>query len=217
MSELPNPRNLLHDNDIRFVEFASGLSDSDWSQQSLCTAWSNHEVLAHMVLGYRASPAAVARGMARHRGSFDQANAALAVDLAQRHSPAELIEEFAALTDRPRGIGRLFPRRLLLGDHVIHELDIAFGLGDRPVIEAKALVVVLNTQVRVPNPFVPAAAWARGLNLHATDVDWAHGTGSLTVAGAAAQLASVLAGRPRALDQLSGNGVDELRARISVA
>jgi uncharacterized protein (TIGR03083 family) len=208
------PRNLLRDNDIRFVEFATGLSDTDWSRQSLCTEWSNHEVLAHLVVGYQASLATLFLGMARRCGSFDRANAALATDLAQRRSPAELIEEFHALTDRPRGIGRLIPPRLLLGDHVIHELDIAFALDKQPAVEAAALVAVLNTQVRFPNPFVPAAARARGLNLLATDVDWVHGKGSLTAAGGAAQLASVLAGRPWALDQLSGDGVDELRTRL---
>lgn len=215
MSETLNPRNRLHDNAIRFVEFAADLSDSDWSRQSLCTEWNNHEVLAHLVLGYRTSPLTLALGIARHCGSFDRANAVLAAELAQRHGPAELIDEFAALIDRPRGIGRIFPRRLLLGDHVIHELDIAFALGRQSEVESAALIAVLNTQVRVPNPFVPAAAWARGLNMHATDADWAHGEGERTVAGGAAQLASVLAGRPWALHQLSGNGVDELRARIS--
>jgi uncharacterized protein (TIGR03083 family) len=214
MFETIDPRNLLHDNDIRFVEFAAGLSDTDWSQQSLCTEWSNHEVLAHLVLGYRTSPATLTLGIARHCGSFDRANASLAAELAQWQSPAELIDEFAALIDRPRGIGRIFPRRLLLGDHVIHELDIAFALDRQPAVAANALVAVLNTQVRFPNPFVPAAARARGLNLLATDVDWAHGEGGWTVAGGAAQLASVLAGRPCALHQLSGNGVDELRTRL---
>jgi uncharacterized protein (TIGR03083 family) len=208
-------RNLLHDNDIRFVEFASGLSDTDWSRQSLCAEWNNHEVLAHLVLGYRASPATLTVGIARHCGSFDRANAALAAELAQRRSPAELIEEFAALIERPRGIGRVIPPRLLLGDHVVHELDIAFTLATQPSVGSTALKAVLNTQVRVPNPFVPAAAWARGLSLRATDVDWAHGEGGREVAGGAAQLASVLAGRPWALDQLSGTGVEELRARIS--
>lgn len=214
MSETFKSRNLLHNNGIRFAAFAAGLSDADWSRQSLCTRWNNHEVLAHLVLGYRASPATLALGIARHRGSFDRANAALATEFAQRQRPAELIAEFAALIDRPRGIGRVFPQRLLLGDHVIHELDIAFALGRQSGVESTALIAVLNTQVRVPNPFVPAAATARGLSLRATDANWAYGEGGRTVAGGAAHLASVLAGRPWALERLSGKGVDDLRARI---
>jgi uncharacterized protein (TIGR03083 family) len=208
------PRNRLRDNDIRFIEFARGLSDADLSRPSLCSEWTNHEVLTHLVVGYMTSPVAVATGMARHSGSFNRANAALARDLAQRQGPAALTDDFTMLMDRPRGVGRVFPRRLLLGDHVIHELDIVIALDREPTIDAGVLVAVLNTQVRVPNPFVPAAARARGLGLRATDADWAHGDGGPEVAGGAAQLASVLAGRPWALDLLSGHGVEALRARL---
>lgn len=209
------PREQLSANDIRFVSVARDLSDAEWSLPSLCSKWSNHEVLAHLVLGYRASVGALAAGMVRHRGSFDRANAALAAELARRHSPTELIDEYAALIRRPRGVGRVFPRRLLLGDHVIHELDIVFAVGRRPGIDLTTLVAVLNTQVRVPNPFVPAAARARGLTLCATDTDWIHGDGARKVCGDCAALASVLAGRWRALDLLSGDGVEVLRDRIS--
>jgi uncharacterized protein (TIGR03083 family) len=210
---MPMLRNLLRANDLRFIEVAENWSDAQWSQPSLCSEWSNHEVLAHLVLGYRASWMELAGGMVR-QGSFDRANRALATGVALQASPTELLEEFAALTDRPRGVGRVFPRRLLLGDHVIHELDIVFALDMAPAVAPDALVAVLKTQVRVPNPFVPAAARARGLQLCAPDVDWVHGASDLTVSGGAAQLASVLAGRPWALDQLTGNGVDVLRARL---
>jgi uncharacterized protein (TIGR03083 family) len=207
--------NMLHHNDLRFAEFASSLSDADWSRPSLCTRWSNHEVLAHLVVGYRAALAMLALGVLKHGGSFDRANAAFAAELAQHRSPAELIDEFAALAERSRGIGRVFPRRLLLGDHVIHELDITFALDREPTVDIDALVAVLNTEVRIPNPFVPAATRSRGLSLLATNADWAHGARGPTVTGGAAQLASVLAGRPWALDQLTGNGVGRLRTRIS--
>lgn len=208
-------RNLLHSNDIRFAEFAGTLSDADWSRPSLCTEWTNHEVLAHLVLGYRSSLTSLVVAVTRQRGSFDRANTRLAADLAQQRSPAELIDDFASLTDRPRGVGRVFPRRLLLGDHVIHELDIAFALGRPAGVAGAALRAVLDTQVRVPNPFVPAAALARGLNLYAAEIDWAYGSGDHRVSGGGAEIASALAGRPRALDQLTGAGVELLRARVS--
>jgi hypothetical protein len=170
-------------------------------------------VLAHLVYGYRASAADMTAEMARRRGSFNGANAALARTLAARKTPAELIDELEILIDAPRGIGRVFPPRLLLGDHVIHELDIAMSIGRESQVRAEALTAVLETQVRVPNPFIPARARARGLVLAATDVGWCHGTAGPRVTGRATHLASALAGRPRALDHLTGDGVATLRAR----
>jgi uncharacterized protein (TIGR03083 family) len=206
-------RELLRANDLRFLAVARGLSDRDWSRRSLCSEWTNHAVLAHLVVGCQVSPRTVALEIVRHRGSFDRSNAGLAQSLAAGRTPAELIDDFAALIDRPRGMGRIFPRRLLLGDHVIHELDIVLPLGSAPTVDPSVLAAVLQTQVRVPNPFVPAAARARGLRLRATDADWTHGAGGHCVSGEAAHLASALAGRRWALDQLTGDGVALLRDR----
>ncbi len=208
-------RDLLRSNDIRFRELASGFSADEWSQPSLCDGWSNHDVLAHLVIGYRAGAGVIAVEMLRHGGSFDHANAGLARSLAASGDPGELLDEFERLTDRPRGLGRYFPRRLLLGDHITHELDILFALDREPSIPADALVAVLNTQVAVPNPFVPAFANSRGLRLVATDADWTHGRQGPLVRGRAADLVSVLGNRPRMLPRLGGEGVGVLAARVS--
>ncbi len=208
------PGSLLQDNDFRFLTFARGLSKADWTQPSLCTEWTNHEVLAHLVVGYRTAPGALAGAIIRDRGSFDRANLRLARTLAAQRTPAELLGEFSALSQTPRGLARIFPRRLLLGDHVIHQLDITYGLGKDSTIDAEALLAVLDTQVRVPNPFVPAAARARGLTMRATDIGWVHDGKGPAVTGTAAHLASVLAGRPHALDRLCGDGVAILRSRL---
>jgi uncharacterized protein (TIGR03083 family) len=204
----------LRANDLRFIEVARSLSRQDWSRPSLCSQWSNHEVLAHLVIGYRISPGAIAVDTLRHRGSFDRSNAAQAKSVAAHYAPSGLIEEFAALIDRPRGVGRIFPRRLLLGDHVLHELDIILPLGLHPGVDPGVIAAILETQVRVPNPLVPAAARARGLTLRATDVDWTSEQGSRCVTGKAVHLASALGGRRWALDKLSGDGVAELRDRM---
>lgn len=211
---MPTPDSGLRDNDLRFLDFARELSDADWMRPSLCTGWTNHEVLAHLVVGYRISAGVLAAAMIRDRGSFDRANARLARSLAAQRNPRELIDDFSALTLARRGLGRVFPRRLLLGDHVIHELDITQALGMDSTVAPDALTAVLNTQVRVPNPFVPAAARARDLALRATDIGWSHGDADPEVAGIAADLASVLAGRPHALDRLHGDGVPTLRSRL---
>ncbi|MGB3334355.1 MAG: maleylpyruvate isomerase family mycothiol-dependent enzyme [Mycobacterium sp.] len=210
-------RKLLYQNDIRFLSAAREWSQTQWAQPSLCTHWANHDVLAHLALGYRASGTQMAVEMLRRGGSFDRANAVLAQRLAQRRSPAELLEDlenFATGMSAPRGLGRVFPRRLLLGDHVIHELDIRFALGLDSTIGPAQLAAVLDTQVHLPNPFIPSRAWARGLSLRAEDPHWKHGDGP-TVTGNAAHLASVLAGRPWALQHLYGDGVDVLRDRLA--
>ena len=130
-------------------------------------------------------------------------------------TPADLLDDFKRLTRRPRGLGRYFPPRLLLGDHITHELDMLFALGREPEIPAEALVAVLNTQVSLPNPFVPAFRNSRGLRLTAADADWTHGERGPIVRGPAADLVSVLGDRPAMLARLDGDGVDVLASRVS--
>jgi uncharacterized protein (TIGR03083 family) len=205
-------RDRLRANDARFHTLAADLSADEWSRPSLCDAWTNHEVLAHLVVGYSAGAAAVAAAMLRH-GSFDRANTELARSLAASRTPAELLDDFARLALHPKGLGRYFPSRLLLGDHITHELDVVFALGREPAIPADALVAVLKTQVSVPNPFVPAFRNSRGLHLVASDADWTHGEDGPRVRGRAADLVSVLGNRPARLDRLEGDGVDVLATR----
>ena len=75
-------RDLLRANDARFYALAAGFSAEAWSQPSLCDGWSNHDVLAHLVVGCSVGAAAVTAEMLRHSRSFDRANAALACALA---------------------------------------------------------------------------------------------------------------------------------------
>ncbi|BBY18443.1 maleylpyruvate isomerase family mycothiol-dependent enzyme [Mycolicibacterium litorale] len=202
-------------NDIRFCRLARTLSSDEWAHQSLCDDWSNHAVLAHLVIGYRTGISTTAAAILRQRGSFDRANTALACTLAEKVRPTELVDEFERLIERPRGLGRVFPRRLLLGDHITHELDIVFAVAREPAIPVTALRAVLDTQVAIPNPFVPAYRNSRGLRLRATDADWSHGVAGPVVEGRAADLVSVLGNRPHALPRLHGAGVDVLTSRLS--
>lgn len=204
----------LRDNDVRLVAFLRTLTAGQWEQPSLCTEWNNHHVLAHLVVGYSAALQSIAAATLRHGGSFDRANSAMARMLAGQRNPHTLIDDLGALTQQARGVGRIFPRRLLLGDHVVHELDIAYALGADSTVPAAVLATVLATAVRIPNPFVPARARARGLNLIATDAAWSHLGGGPAVTGQAGHLVSVLAGRPWALQHLTGSGVSILAARL---
>ena len=143
-------RDLLQENDQRFLDLAQGFSTDDWSRPSLCERWTNHEVLAHLVVGLSASCGPVVGAMVRHRGSFDDATVELARVLGAVLEPSELLDAFERLSREPRGLGRYFPSRMHLGDHVTHELDMVFALDREPEISADVLIAVLNTQVAVP-------------------------------------------------------------------
>ena len=208
-------REMLRGNDERFRLLAAGLGPDEWAHRSLCDEWSNHQVLAHLVVGYRSGAGLTMREILRRGGSFNRANTAMAWTLAEARSPAELLDEFGQLVHRPRGLARIFPPRLLLGDHITHELDILFALDRAPQIPDEAVTAVLNTQVALPNPFVPAFRNSRGLRLRAIDVEWAHGEEGPLVEGCAAELVSVLGNRPRMLPALSGDGVELLASRVS--
>jgi len=205
---------LLRANDRRFLALARDLTAAEWSAPSLCDEWTNHEVLAHLVAGYGGRLGVLVAEICRHRGSFDDANTDLARTLAATRSPAALLEDFARLADHRRGMGRYFPRTLFLGDHVTHELDILHALGREPAIPEAALVAVLNAQVTLPNPFVPALRNSRGLRLVATDAAWTHGREGPEVIGRAAELVSALGNRPRVLATLTGDGVAVLAERV---
>lgn len=197
----------------RFLAVAGTLRPDEWAAPSLCADWTNHDVLAHLVVGYGCAPGTFAAEIAGRRGSFNPANTALARALATSRDPAELLADFAALAERPRGIGRYFPPRMLLGDHVTHEIDILLAVDREPAVAHEALVDVLNTQVSLPNPFVSAFRNSRGPRLIATDTGWTHGDGPV-VEGSAAGLVSVLGNRPRALPALRGDGVATLSLRV---
>lgn len=207
-------RELLRANDLRLLTLASTLSLTEWAAPSLCDEWTNHDVLAHLVVGYRVRLGTFVAEIARRGGSFDGANTELARALAATRSPGDLLDDFAHLVDHPRGMGRYFPRSLLLGDHVTHELDIVLALDRVPDVSVDALVAVLKTQVSLPNPFVPAYRNSRGLRLTATDADWTHGVDGPEVMGRAADLVSVLGDRPSALARLNGDGVAVLSSRV---
>jgi uncharacterized protein (TIGR03083 family) len=207
-------RELLRANDLRFLALASTISTAEWAAPSLCDAWTNHDVLAHLVVGYRTRLGTLTAEMTRRGGSFDDANTELARGLAAVRCPADLLDDFAHLVDHPRGMGRYFPKSLLLGDHVTHELDIVLALDREPGVSGAALAAVLNTQVSLPNPFVPAYRNSRGLRLTATDADWRHGTDGPRISGRAADLVSVLGNRPSALARMNGDGVAVLSSRV---
>lgn len=206
-------RRLLAEHDRNLMAAFGSLTDAEWAHPSLCGGWTNRDVLAHLVIGCRLPVGQLAATMIRARCSFDQANDTAARNLAASASTAGLLDELARHLARTR---LLFPARFMLGDHLVHYLDIVLPLGRDPAVLPEACRVILQTEVSVPNPFVPARRHASGLRIEATDIGWDHGPpGAPLVQGTAAHLVSVLAGRPFALTGLHGPGTRALRHRVT--
>ncbi|MFF3752451.1 maleylpyruvate isomerase family mycothiol-dependent enzyme [Streptomyces sp. NPDC002018] len=208
-------RDLVRRQDEHFLAFAYSLTDDEWAAPSLCAGWTNKDVLAHLALGLQLPNTRLLAEMARRRGSFDTANDILTRAHAHRHSAAELIEQFDRGRDRPRGVGRLLPAPLLLGDHTVHHLDIALALDRSANLAPETANAVLHVEATIPNPFIPARKRSRNLHLTTTDTGWSAGSaGRPPARGPAEALISLLAGRGHARDRLTGAGAPMLAARL---
>ncbi|WP_229052481.1 maleylpyruvate isomerase family mycothiol-dependent enzyme [Aeromicrobium sp. Leaf350] len=192
------------------VQLLQELDDSEWDRPSLCDGWSVREVAIHVVsyddLGWSGLPMAFIRGGLR----VDSVNA-WAVARHASLSDDEVIE-LVRRCETPRGLTSAMKGAIALTDGLIHQQDIRRAL-DRPrEIPAERLLPALNFALKAPT--LPAKRNARGLRLVANDHDWARGPGD-EVTGPGESLLMAIAGRPAALDELSGPGLATLVDRVS--
>ncbi len=112
------------------------------------------------------------------------------------------------LTSHPPG-----PADTWLGETIVHGEDIRRPLGISREYPTAAVVRVADFY-KGSNLIVGAKKRIAGLRLRATDADWATGEGP-EVSGPVLALVLAMTGRTAALDDLSGDGVTELRSRMT--
>jgi uncharacterized protein (TIGR03083 family) len=131
------------------------------------------------------------------------------------HSPAEILAVFDEIhtKDIRRGISKVIKPNEGLVDHLIHHQDLRRPLGRPRAVPEDRLVAALEV---VPGlgGFVGAKKRVAGLRLAADDVDWSHGDGP-EVSGPGEAILLVSSGRPVALSELHGEGVEALRGRLA--
>lgn len=186
------------------------LSVEQWQTPSWCAGWSVEDLVAHLTATATATPASFFTGLAKNRFKFgDYVQAGIAG--AKGDNPAQTLANFAAQRDArtaPPG-----PLPSWLGEVIIHGEDIRRPLGIAHDYPSDALVTVANFYQN-SNMLIGAKKRISGLTLKAVDADWTHGTGPL-VEGRLIDLIMAMTGRVEAVDSLSGDGVDALRARCS--
>jgi uncharacterized protein (TIGR03083 family) len=194
------------------ADLLASLTTEQLTRQSLCDAWTMHEVAAHLATYLRFGQLKILACMLAYAGDFAPGNQRLARWYARRPT-ASLVELL-----RRNAESRTTPPRSgydpVLADLVLHDLDVRIPLGIARDIPEDRLAVTFNLLANVLSPGFAIGTRLRGLRFEATDTGWAAGAGPV-VRGPAEAVVMAMSGRHAAWAGLDGDGVELLRHRIS--
>ncbi|MFW3171143.1 maleylpyruvate isomerase family mycothiol-dependent enzyme [Geodermatophilus sp. CPCC 206100] len=190
----------------------SGLTREQQATQSLCSEWSVHDVMAHLIVPLEVGIPKFVLAMLASRGNFDRANVRLTREQARRPfgEITEVLRQKADSRFTPPGSGPEAP----LTDVLVHGLDIRWPLELPREIPEERLQTSLTFVTAAPFGSVVPKGALDGLRFEANDIDWASGSGPI-VSGSAEALLLAITGRTTALGHLSGDGVPTLRSRLA--
>lgn len=206
MADSPWP--VIHSQREALADDLAGLSDEQWKTASLCAGWTVQDVVGHMVATARMTPP---RFLGHFIGSGFNFDKMAAKDVAAETGggPAATLaglREVMTRTTAPPG-----PIDAMLGEALVHPEDIRRPLGIAHAYPTDAVVRVLDF-FKKSNLLIGSKSRIDGVALRATDAAWSHGSGP-EVSGPAHSLLMAMTGRKEALADLSGDGVETLRAR----
>jgi len=186
------------------------LDQSQWDVQSLCSQWRVRHVVGHLVGGADVKTGPFLAGMLKNGMSFNRfiVGEGLALGAAP---PDELLELFRKTIGMRRTPPGAKPEIMLI-DLVCHSGDIRRPTGMTRRVPEATLLTVANTVKGIGFPLHSKKRIA-GLRFSATDSDWSAGDGP-SVEGPLAALVFVMAGRKAPLEDLSGEGMQTLEARM---
>ena len=196
------------------ADVLDGLTDAQWATPSLCGAWDVRGVAAHLVAPTITGIPEILWLVLRARGNFDRSNVSLTDRVVRRHGERlpQMLRDNADHRFTPPGVGPIAP----LTDLLIHGQDIRRPLGIERSFDPdrqRAALDFLNSPAS-RRGFAPLRVPVRWV---ADDVDWSSdpASGDLpTVSGTAEALMLALTRRAVAVDDLSGAGVDVVRAAL---
>jgi uncharacterized protein (TIGR03083 family) len=191
------------------------LTDEQWDAPSLCEGWRVRDVVSHMCVGYTTPMGQMVAKVGKRRFNVPKTSFEESIAFGSAHSPAEILATLDRIhtSKLQRGIAKIIKPSEGLVDHLIHHQDIRRPLGLTREMPEERLVAALGIAPNLSG-FVRSKQRTQGLRLQATDVGWSHGDGP-EVDGPGEAILLVASGRPVALDELSGEGVDTLRSRLA--
>jgi uncharacterized protein (TIGR03083 family) len=185
------------------------LTEEQWSTPSLCSGWSVRDVLGHMTATATMTPGSFFAGLV---GSGFRFHAMSAKNVARETAgtPADTVARFGGVltaTTHPPG-----PLDTWLGETIVHAEDIRRPLGIPHAYPVDAVARVADFY-QGSNLLLHGKSRIASLAVKATDADWSTGSGP-EVTGPLLSLVLAMTGRPAALEDLSGDGLDILAARM---
>lgn len=213
MTELPS---LIRTERLALAEFLETIGPAEWATPSLCGEWTVQDVAAHLAWAPATSPLRLMPAMVKAGFRMNKASAEVAKQWAAR-GPGQIVAQLranAASGAKPAGVSEV----AALVDAVIHAIDIRRPLGSSRAIPPQAFQEVAGFSVGAKWPMtisVGGSARKRldGVQLVAEDYDWSYGQGPPVRAKGEAVL-RILNGRGVTRDELTGEGADQLAARI---
>jgi uncharacterized protein (TIGR03083 family) len=187
------------------------LSFDQWNTRSLCSGWSVHEVLAHVVHTAKTTRMSFVCQFAAARANFDRYTQR-GVDREQCRDPQDTLAELGSVAERTTTPPAPLDSRLV--EMIVHGEDVRRPLRLKRSYPVAAVVRALDLQGQVSAAFGGGKSRVAGLELRATDTGYSHGSGP-TVEGPALSLLLAVYGRDVALTELSGPGVVLLAERRS--
>ncbi|TCO62249.1 uncharacterized protein (TIGR03083 family) [Actinocrispum wychmicini] len=203
---------MIVDERRRVADVLADLTAEQFQRRSLCAKWTVHDVAAHLITYLRFGQAKLYIGIVATAADFDRINVWLTRREARRPSQ-EIVE---VLRRRARS-GVTIPRSgfdPVLADLLLHDLDIRVPLGIPRATPEERLWVAFHHLTARPSPGFTMGSRLTGLRVTATDTGWTHGDGA-PVRGRAEALLLAIGGRAVAFDELAGDGVPLLRARVT--
>ena len=209
---------------VLLADFLAQLSPENLSATTLCPEWTVSDVAAHLLSMATNTKWQLTWKYLRSGLNIEKASERTIAETHGRLTDIEIIATLRATAGAQTTPPGLRPLGVF-GELITHIADIAVALDRTVDVPVEHFLVGLeymqyrrksNTRFTLTRhgrqPVVDCAALTDGLYLEATDIEWSIGEGEL-VQGPAALLLLAMTGRPAALDQLTGSGVEILRQR----
>jgi uncharacterized protein (TIGR03083 family) len=187
----------------------SRLTPQQWATPSLCSEWTVHQVLAHLLSAARMTPLRFVTKFASAGFAFDRFTGRQ-VAIEGAGGPVATLAAFREAQHRrtaPPG-----PQDTWLGEAFVHGEDIRRPLGIKGDYPLPFVTRTIAFYAR-SNAIIGGRDRVAGVTLRASDTDFAVGEGP-TVEGPAISLLLAASGRGSALADLAGPGVETLSRRI---